>query len=218
MGTFELNDYENLGWCFIPLKCFEMTFWRWIWPLNVTMTWLKKLMVGRTRYHSNFIVQPQYLNWVGLNWKFAYLSMGSLQTSAIGVMLIAASSKNEMKWKSYLKCLCSSRDGGLPLLGGQAHRGGAYTRVYKWKVMVDCPHTVYVESGLSWRMHRMLWWKCTTSAEGRNYSNSRVRGHGRLERPYDSVVRGFQNERWFEWWLWICETWHLGSHLSNLDN
>ena len=32
-----------------------------------------------------FTVQPQYLKWVGLNWKFTYLSMGSLWTSAMGV-------------------------------------------------------------------------------------------------------------------------------------
>ena len=57
----------------------------------------QKLTVGRTRYHSNFTVQPQYLNWVGLNWKFMCLSMSSLQTSAIGVMLMAASLKNDMK-------------------------------------------------------------------------------------------------------------------------
>ena len=87
-------------------------------------------------------------NWVGLNWKFMYLSMGSLWTSAIGVMPRLSPLKNELKWRSYLKRLCSSRDGGLPLLGGQVHRRGAYTRVCNWKVMVDDPHTEYDNLGL----------------------------------------------------------------------
>ena len=57
--------------------------------------------------------------------------MGSLQTRDIGVMLMAASLTSEVKRdeKSYLNYLCSSRGDGLSLLGGQAHRGGAYTRV-----------------------------------------------------------------------------------------
>ena len=98
MGTFELNDYENLGMMLhsIESSSFEMT-------LKVNMTFEgdnvfeQKLMVESTRYHSNFTIQPQYLNWERLNWKFMCLSMGSLQTSAIGVMLMAASLTNKMK-------------------------------------------------------------------------------------------------------------------------
>ena len=110
----------------------------WIW---------QKLMVG-FGCDTIPILQCNHNTWiwVGLNWKFMYLSMGSLWTSAIGVMPKAASVE---KWMSYLKCLCSSRNGGLPLLGGQTHRRGAYTRVCNWKVSVDYPHTKYDYSGLS---------------------------------------------------------------------
>ena len=80
MGTFELNDYENLGMMLhsIERSSFEIT-------LKVNMTFEgdnvfeQKLMVESTRYHSNFTVQPQYLIWVGLNWKFICLSVSSLQ-------------------------------------------------------------------------------------------------------------------------------------------
>ena len=75
---------------------------------------------------------------------------------------------------------------------------------------------------LPWRMYRMLWWKCTTSAEDRNYSNSRVHGQGRLDGhtvPLSDVFKikceGWimaltwpQRELWrYEWshelWLWL---------------
>ena len=36
-----------------------------------------------------------------------------------------------------------------PWLGGQDHRGGAYTRVCNLKVRIDYPHTKYDDSGLS---------------------------------------------------------------------
>ena len=45
--------------------------------------------------------------------------------------------------------LCSAQDGRWPWLGGQAHRGGAYTRVCEEKVMIDYPHTKYDDLGLS---------------------------------------------------------------------
>ena len=120
-----LVNYGNLGMMNHSIENFEGEYDRPYDMVTLTKTdgWV------RMRYHSNFTVPPQYLNWVGLNWKLMYLSMGSLWTSAIGVMPQAASGKDEMKGLSYLKYLCSSRDGGLPLLGGQAHRGGAYTRV-----------------------------------------------------------------------------------------
>ena len=145
--------------------------------------------------------------WVGLNWKFICLSMGSLTWKR------GEAEATSWKWMTYPSPM-QFPGWRLSWLGGQAHRGGAYTRVCNWKVMVDYPHTMYVESGLSWRMYRMLWWKCTTSAEGRNYSNSRVRGHGRLERPYDSVVRCFQNDLWLEngdFDLTTAELWNLTS-------
>ena len=106
--------------------------------------------------------------WVGLNWKFMYHSMGSLWTSAIGVMPKAAS-----RWLRVIKLLkmpMQSQTGRWSLLGGPAYRGGACTRVCKWKVMVDDPHTEYDNSGLvtpdGWM--QMLWHKSTTSAECKN--------------------------------------------------
>ena len=83
MGILGENDYENLGMMSHSNEMFWHVLWTpddfddenveaWALALYKTDGWV------RMRYHSNFTVQPQYLNWVGLNWKFICLSMGSL--------------------------------------------------------------------------------------------------------------------------------------------
>ena len=69
---------------------------------------------------------------------------------------------------------------------------GAYTMVCKWKVMVDDPRTeLRLFRVIPDGCNQKLWHKCTTFVECQTYSNSRVHGYGRLERPYWSVVRCF---------------------------
>ena len=127
-----------------------------------------------------------------------------------------------MKKNEWLEHLCSSQDDGchgweakligeVPILGCVIERLWLIIRIPSMIIQV-----------LPWRMYQMLWWKCTTSAEGRNYSNSRVRGHGRLDGhtvPSSDVLK-MKVDLNCDFDLTTAElwTWHLGSHLSNLDN
>ena len=92
--------------------------------------------------------------WVGLDWKFINLS--------------GFPCGQGLSWGYLVKIvhLCSTQDDSWSWLGGQTHRRGSYTRACNWKVRIDYPHTEYGEFRIcSWRMYRMLWWKCTISAE-----------------------------------------------------
>ena len=83
--------------------------------------------------------------WVGLNWKFIHLSMGSLWTHVIGVTLEAASVVE--KWCE-IEVNCTAKPCAVPRLTVGLHweaklmGRGAHTRICKWKVMVDDPRTV----------------------------------------------------------------------------
>ena len=130
------------------------------------MTVDQKLMVG---FGCDTIPILQYNHntwwfWVGLNWKLMCLSTGSLWTSANEVT--PEKLPPPPTWTEPLETPMQYPDWRIvSLLGGPAHRGGACTRVCNWKVSVDYPHTKYDYSGCPWRMYRMLWWKCTPSAE-----------------------------------------------------
>ena len=133
------------------------------------------------RYYSKFTVQPHYLNWVRLSWKFICISISSLT----GEVWAEATSHHVH--------LCSAQDDWWSWLGGHAHRRGAYTRVCKGKVMFDYLHTKYDDSGLSLTDVSNLVVKVYHLCRVSNYSNSRVRGYGQLEWPYCFVVRCFPN-------------------------
>jgi hypothetical protein len=63
-------------------------------------------------------------------------------------------------------------------------REGSYTRMSKWKVLFDYLKPAYLcvwrSVEFSRQMYRFLWVKCTPLQRFSNYSNSRVRGYGRL--------------------------------------
>ena len=105
MGTCESNDFENLRMMSHSIESFEGEYDPWM------KMWLwQKLMVGFGCDTIPALAYPHNTwNWVGLNWKFMYLSMGSLWTSVIGVTSKAASGKIGCVSKSYLKRLCSPR-------------------------------------------------------------------------------------------------------------
>ena len=147
MGTLWQNC-ENLRMMSHSTESFEGEYDCWNNKVTLTNNW----WLGSDAIPFQLLPYPHNTwQWVGLNWKFMYFSMGSLWTSVIGVTPKAASGKNEMTWKRDecpTQALCSSQDGRSPSLGGQAHGGDAYTRVCNWKVMVDDPHTEYDNSGL----------------------------------------------------------------------
>ena len=91
--------------------------------------------------------------------------MGSLWTSAIGVMPKAASPQMTWNIRVTWKCLCSPRlavghywgdqlIGEVPILGFVSKRFRLIIRILRM-IIQGCP----------WRMYQMLWWKCTPSAE-----------------------------------------------------
>ena len=135
------------------------------------------------RYHSKFTIQPHYLNWVRLSWKFICISISSLA----GEVWAEIEPLNVIH-------LCSAQDDWWSWLGGHAHRRGAYTRVCNWKVMIDYPHTNYDDSGISLMDVSNVVVKVYHLYRVSNYSNSRVRGYGQLEWPYYSVVKCFQKQ------------------------
>src|SRR3954469_9976189 len=90
--------------------------------------------------------------------------------------------------------LCISQDDRWSWLGGQTHRGGAYTRVCNLKVRIDYPRTEYGDSGLFLTDVSNVVVKVYHLCRVSNYSNSRIRGYGQLEWPYCSVFRCFQND------------------------
>jgi hypothetical protein len=63
-------------------------------------------------------------------------------------------------------------------------REGSYTRMSKWKILFDYLNPAYLcvwrSVDFSRQMYWFLWVKCTPLQRFWNYSNSRVRGHGRL--------------------------------------
>ena len=174
MGILGEKDYENLGMMSHSIEMFWHVlrktngFWWWkCWGM-ILSPFIKSDGRVRMRYHSNFTVQPQYLNWVGLSRKFICISMGSL----VEEVWAEATS-----WV-WIVHLCSAQNGRWPWLGGQAHRGGAYTRVCKGKVMIDYPHTKYDDSGLSLTDVSNSVVKVYHLWRVSNFSNSRVHGHG----------------------------------------
>ena len=134
----------------------------------------------RMWYHSNFTVQPQYLNWVRLSRKFICISISSLA--------------GEVWAEATSQCCPPMQCPGWQMVMAwrHTHRRGAYTRVYKGKVMFDYLHTKYDDSGLSLTDVSNLVMNVYHLCRVSNYSNSRVRGYGQLEWPYCSIVRCFQ--------------------------
>jgi hypothetical protein len=52
--------------------------------------------------------------------------------------------------------------------GGRLHRVGTLTKVDLWKTLIDYPNPAYLHMtvrGVSRWIYRMVWVKCTTSAE-----------------------------------------------------
>ena len=156
------------------------------------------------------------LIWVGLNWKVIYFSMG------VFLHVLARWSWGCLRpWMYYPNTYAVPRMTGfditgrsrswaeVPILGCVIERLWLIIRILSMIIQV-----------LPWRMYRMLWWKCTPSAEDRNYSNSRVHGQGRLDGhtvPLSVLVK-----------IKLCmklnqlncgkEVKDISSYLSNLDN
>ena len=94
MGTCESNDFENLRMMSHSTESFEGEYdcWmtRWLW---------QKLMVG---FGCDTIPALPYnhntWNWVGLNWKFMYLSMGSLTCEKEVKLWLP---RDKWKWMTY---------------------------------------------------------------------------------------------------------------------
>ena len=158
--------------------------------------------------------------WVGLNWKFMYLSMGSLWTSAIGVTPKAASGK---KWNEMKELLENA----------YAVPGMADCHYWEAKLIGEVPILGYVIERLrliirilsmiirdyTWRMYQMLWWKCTTSAECKTIQ---IAASAVMDGWMAILFRCQMFSKWLVTWkvkltwpqqeLW---KWHLCSHLSN---
>ena len=107
--------------------------------------------------------------WVGLNWKFMHLSMGSLWTHVIGVTLEAASVVE--KWCE-IEVNCTAKPCAVPSLTVGLHweakimGRGAHTMIYKWKVRVDDPRTeLRLFRVIPDGCNQMLWHKRANSAE-----------------------------------------------------
>ena len=149
---------KTLEWWVILLKVLKvnMTPWvtKWLW---------QKLMVG---FGCDTIPILQYNHntwiWVGLNWKFMYLSMGSLLDKCHGGYAESCLQwLRVMKRKGDLNRLCSPRltighyweaklIGEVPILG--------YVIERLWLIFrIPC----MIIQGYPWRMYQMLWWKCT---------------------------------------------------------
>ena len=96
MGTCDLKWIWNLGMMSYSIEWFlkvNMTKRRWWFLIKLILVWM--------RYLSNIEYPHNTWLWVGLNWKFMHLSMGSLWTHIIGVMLEAASAVEkwcELRW------------------------------------------------------------------------------------------------------------------------
>ena len=193
-------------------------FGRWIWLVNDMVNFDKTDGWFECDTFPIFEYPHNTLLWVGLNWKFMHLSMGSLWTSIIGVMPRLPPLKViwcEMRW------IFRPKPCAVPRLTVCLHweaklmGRGTYTRVCKWKVMVDDPSTE-----LRWfrvipdGCNQMLWHKCATSAECKSIriAVSTVtdgwKGH-----TVFGVRRFSENGWWMEWWLDLNHNWVVGMTL-----
>ena len=142
------------------------------------------------RHHSNFTIQPQYLNWVTLSRKFICISMGSLAGEVWG---------EATSWCVFTYEVPRMADGH-----------GWEAKLIAEVLILECVKErlwliirilSMMIQGYPWRMYRILWWKCTTSTECQTIwiAASAVmdcwNGHNFF------VVRCFQNNLWNEWWI-----------------
>ena len=164
MGTWESFDFENLGMMSHSIESFEGEYDPWM------KMWLwQKLMVGFGCDTIPILLYPHNTwQWVGLNWKFMYFSMGSLWTSVIGVMPRLPPWK--VKWRENevndlpkpcavpRMAVCHHLEaklmGEVPILGYVIERLWLIIRILNMIIQ-----------GYPWRMYQKLWHKCTTSAE-----------------------------------------------------
>ena len=145
------------------------------------------------RYHSKFYRTTSILEiWVGLDWKFIYLSMGSLgakvwaeatlwrlSTCAVPKMTVGHG------WEAKLT-------GEVLILGRVIERLGLIIRILSM-VIQDC----------SWRMYKILWWKCTTSVECQTIriaASAVLDSWSRHTVPPSDVFKGLV--KWFETLTW----------------
>ena len=205
MGTCELK------WLWKPWND-ESFYWE-ILKVNMTGEWLgefykKHWWLGSDAIPFQFYKYPHNTwIWVRLSWKLMYFSMGSLWTSVIGVMLEAASvlvKWCEMTWNEVnvrpkpcavpgLTAVFTGRPsswGEVPILGYVNERLWLVVRALSAINQGQLPLTNYCNC-------------CGTSVQplqSLTYSNSRVRGHGQLERPYCFVIRTFP-----KMWMVTCD-------------
>ena len=124
-------------------------------------------------------------SWVGLDWKFIYLSISSLtakvwakgtlwrlSTCAVPKMTVGHG------WEAKLT-------GEVLILGRIIERLGLIIRIQS---MVNSRFILTDVSDIVVKVYHL----CRVS----NYSNSHVRGYGQLEWPYCFVVRWFENNLW----------------------
>ena len=106
------------------------------------------------RYHSNFTVQPQYLNWVRLSRKFICISISSLagevwaEATSWWLSTYAVPRMADGHWWE------AKLIGAVPIIEYVIERLWLIIRILRMMIQ-----------GYPWRMYRILWWKCTTSAE-----------------------------------------------------
>ena len=150
---------KTLEWWVILLICFDMCSWTpddlddenvEAWALALYKTDGCLDAIPFQFYRKTTI--PEI--WVGLDWKFIYLSMGFLTEEVWAEatswwMSTCAVPKMTDGHGWEVKLI-----GEVPILGCVIERLGLIIRILSM-VIQDC----------SWQMYRMLWWKCTISAE-----------------------------------------------------
>ena len=142
------------------IESFEGEYDPWI------TKWLRqKLMVRFGCDSIPILLYPHNTwQWVGLNWKFMYLSMGSLLDKCHRGLCRKLPPDGCVS-SSYLKCLCSPRLAvghywGAQLIGEVPVLGYVIKRLW---LMIRILSMII--QGYPWRMYQKLWHKCTTSAE-----------------------------------------------------
>ena len=135
---------------------------------NLVTWWLcQKLMVG---FGCDIFPILQYNHntwiWVGLNWKFMYLSMGSLLDKchrgyAKNCLRFKIISNERVTLTAYaVPGLAVCQDWEATLIGEVPILGYVIER---FRLIIRIPSMII--QGCPWRMYQMLWWKCTPSAE-----------------------------------------------------
>ena len=149
--------------------------------------------------------------WVGIDWKFIYLSMGSLAeevwAEATSWWLSTYAVPNMTDGHGWEAKLI----GEVPILGCVIEMLGLIIRILSM-VIKDC----------SWRMYRMLWWKCTVSVECQTIwiaASAVMDSWSGHTVPLSDVFKMTCDLKYdFDLTTTELWTWKLGSHLSNIEN